>query len=155
MAKPQSAVLGFLMLASAVIRGWAVDPVWEYSVQVSATVQSSPAQITLAWPQDTTGIPGSYTVYRKAPGGSSWGGGTTLAGSATSYADTGVTVGTAYEYQVVKSASGYTGYGYIVAGIQAPLVESRGKVVLIVENTYAAALATELTRLQRDLAGDG
>ncbi len=36
-----------------------------------------------------------------------------------------------------------------------PLVESRGKLVLVVDNTYAAQLAPELTRLQQDLAGDG
>src|SRR6185295_10099117 len=84
-----------------------------------------------------------------------WGGGTALAGTATSYADTSAVAGLAYEYQVVKNAGSYTGYGYIQAGINVPLVESRGKVVLIVDNTYASGLAAELTRLQQDLAGDG
>src|SRR5439155_5301170 len=60
-----------------------------------------------------------------------------------------------YEYQVAKVTSTYNGYGYIQAGINAPLVEGRGKVILVVDNTYAANLAAELTRLQQDLAGDG
>src|SRR5688572_14159645 len=103
MQKIRSAVYGILALASAAISGWTVEPVWEYAVQVSATVESSPAKITLSWPQDTLATPSSYTIYRKVPGATSWGSGTALAGSATSYADTGVSVGGSYEYQVVKN----------------------------------------------------
>ncbi|MBI4663040.1 MAG: hypothetical protein HY735_29880 [Verrucomicrobia bacterium] len=133
------------------------DATWEHSVQVSAQVQASPPRITLVWPQDTRGIPDSYTVYRKAPGAGSWSSGTILPGTTTSFTDTGVTAGTIYEYQVFKtnSFSAYSGYGYIWAGINAPLVEDRGKILLVVDNTYASGLATELGRLQQDLAGDG
>jgi hypothetical protein len=155
MKKIFSAVLSLITMGLISQWGWAVEPTWNYAVQVSATVQLSPPQISLSWPQDTTAIPSSYTVYRKAPGATSWGTGTTLAGSATTYVDTSATVGTAYEYQVVKAASGYTGYGYIQTGISVPLVENRGKVILIVDNTYASQLSAELNRLQQDLAGDG
>src|SRR5262245_12248076 len=79
----------------------AVENTWDYSVQVSSSVPTAPAQITLSWPQDTNGTPSSYTVYRKAPADTSWGSGTTLDGSATSYVDTSVAVGTAYEYRIV------------------------------------------------------
>ena len=133
----------------------ALDATWNYAVEVSASVQTSPPQITLSWPQDTSGTPSSYTVYRKAPGATSWAGGTTLSGSATSFVDSGVAVGTPYEYAVVKNAGGYQGYGYVQSGINVPLVENRGKVVLVVERTYAAQLASELNRLQQDLVGDG
>jgi hypothetical protein len=155
MQKVCSAVFGIMLMVSAPIWSRAVEPTWNYAVQVSSAVQSSPPQITLSWPQDTSVTPSSYTVYRKAPSATSWGAGTTLAGTATSYTDTGVTAGTAYEYQIVKNAGTYYGYGYIQTGINVPLVESRGKVVLVVDNTYAANLAAELTRLQQDLAGDG
>ncbi len=64
------------------------------------------------------------------------------------------TVGTAYEYQVRRAAN-VAGYGYLATGIAIPLVEDRGKVILVVDATMAAPLATELTRLQQDLAGDG
>src|SRR5262245_58260217 len=151
----RSAAIGLAMWAAVATSGLAVDAVWEYAVQVSATVQVYPPQIVLSWPQDVIGVPNSYTVYRKAPGASSWGQGTTLPGSTTSYTDTAVTVGTAYEYQIVKANSSFNGYGYIVAGIQATLVENRGSVVLIVDNTYATQLDAELTRLQQDLVGDG
>ncbi|MCD6051878.1 MAG: hypothetical protein K0Q55_3287, partial [Verrucomicrobia bacterium] len=133
----------------------AVEPTWEYAVQVSASVQASPARITLSWPQDTLNTPSGYTVYRKAAGATSWGTGTPLSGATTSYVDTSIAAGTPYEYQIVKAGSSYTGYGYIYTGVNVPLVENRGKVVLIVDNTYATQLATELTRLEKDLIGDG
>src|SRR5207248_52270 len=60
-----------------------------------------------------------------------------------------------YEYQIVKNAQGYKGYGYIQAGINVPLADNRGTAILIVDKTYAASLATELRRLEQDLIGDG
>jgi hypothetical protein len=125
----------------------------DYAVRVSATVQLNPAQIALSWPADS-GATG-YTVYRKLRDDSSWGTATLLAGNATNYVDSNVVVGSAYEYEVSKSASTYAGVGYIYAGIQAPLVDSRGKVVLVVDNTFTSSLALELARLQQDLVGDG
>ena len=100
-------------------------------------------------------MPGSYTIFRKAFGAASWGTGTTLPGSATNYADRNIVVGTAYEYQVVKNTSQYTGYGYIYAGINVPLTENRGKLLLVVDNTYAPNLSNELALLQQDIIGDG
>ena len=125
----------------------------DYAVQVTAVVQSSPPRITLAWPSFAGAT--AHTVYRKTWGSSSWGTAVaSLAGSATGWVDNGVAVGTKYEYQVARSAA-VPGTGYLATGIEVPLVEDRGKVVLVVDSTMAAALATELARLQADLAGDG
>src|SRR5436190_4427231 len=133
-----SVITGLWLIIAAAFSGRGAEATWEYSVQVSATAQTSPAQIKLAWPQDIVLTPNSYTVYRKAVGATSWGAGTILPGTATSYTDSSVTSGTAYEYQIVKSTSQYTGYGYIYAGINAPLNDNRGKLLLVVDNTYAA-----------------
>src|SRR5687768_2695824 len=89
------------------------SPTAEYSVQVSANVEASPAQITLSWPQDTIATPKHYAIYRRAPGEVSWGNPTMLPGTSTSYIDQHVSVGTPYEYQIVKTTPNYTGYGYI------------------------------------------
>ena len=124
-------------------------------MQLGANVHSSPAQIALTWVQDTTALPQSYAVSRKAPESLSWTLLATLPGTATSWTDTSVAVGTVYEYQVAKTATGYNGYGYVMAGIEVGLVDGRGKVILIVDATQAAPLATELSRLQADLIGDG
>src|SRR5213594_161934 len=98
MRKLHSAVFGSIILATSLVWGWATEPTWVYAVEVSAAVQAAPPRITLNWPQDTYAAPSSYTVYRKSPGGSSWGAGTVLAGTATTYTDSSVAVGTAYEY---------------------------------------------------------
>ena len=121
------------------------------AVQVTATVQKSPPAIALHWPADASAS--SFTVYRKAPSSSAWGSPiANLAGSATGYTDHAVSVGVAYEYWV---SSGAGAAGYVLSAIELPLVESRGKVVLIVDSTYAASLTSELDRLASDLAGDG
>jgi hypothetical protein len=131
------------------------DETWEYAVQLSASVQSSPAQISLSWVQDSIATPVSYTVSRKALTDTSWGAGTVLSGETTNFVDTNVTAGVAYEYQVYKLADGYVGYGYLYSGVNVPLVENRGTVLLVVDNTYAADLAFEIGRLEQDLVGDG
>jgi hypothetical protein len=131
------------------------DETWEYSVQVSATVQSSPPQIHLTWPQDVVLMPSNYTVFRKLLTDTNWGLGTKLSGSTTNYTDNNVTNGGAYEYQIVKLTSAYTGYGYIYAGINFPLTESRGTVDLIVDDRFSSPLSDELAQLEQDLVGDG
>jgi hypothetical protein len=154
MWKKLSAVLTLAALSFTAPAG-GVETAMEYSVQVSATVQSSPARITLHWLQDTLGVPLSYVVYRRAPGVTSWGTGITLSGSNTTFVDPNVAIGIPYEYQIVKKTAAYTGYGYIYSGIHVPTTENRGKLLLVVENTHADDLANELYRLQLDLVGDG
>lgn len=133
----------------------AVDNTWDYSVQVTASVQASPAAISLSWPQDSAGVTTGYQVSRKAPGANAWGAAAQLSGSTTSWTDTAVAPGTVYEYRVVRTSAGFTGYGYVQAAIAAPLVDQRGKVVLVVDDSMVVPLAAELQRLEQDLAGDG
>jgi hypothetical protein len=137
----------------------ALESTWLYAVQISAVVQTFPPRITLSWPPAPSFSPDSATAYavsRKGRDDTVWGAATMLSGSATNYIDTNVQVGATYEYQVIKqTVLGYIGTGYIYAGIQAPLTDDRGKLILIVANNHAAALSNELARLQSDLAGDG
>ena len=146
-----------VLLALAAQAALAVENTWDYAVLVTASVQTSPPRITLSWPQDTVAVPDSYTVYRKSVGATSWGAGSILSGSVTGFSDDNVAIGSAYEYQIFKTNSAYqsSGYGYIDAGVNAALVDQRGRLVLIVDNTYAGELADELSRLQQDLTGDG
>ena len=123
-----------------------------YAVMASAEVRTSPAQITLSWNQDPNAI--GYTISRR--NGNSWNTVATLPGSTLTWSDSNVSVGTTYEYRFSKTTSlGYRGTSFLLAGINAPLKDSFGKVILLVDDTYAAELATELRRLEWDLAGDG
>ncbi len=126
----------------------------QHSVEVSAVIQESPPQIRLVWPGD--GNSTGYTVSRKSPDSQSWGNNVELPGDAPSWTDANVQVGTAYEYQIMRRTRAmYEGTGYICAGIRIPLIENRGRLILLVESTYAGALAAELARLEQDLIGDG
>jgi hypothetical protein len=123
------------------------------AVQLSASVQNNPAEITLSWPGNST--TSQYQVFRKLKSDVQWGPLiASLAGNVTQYVDT-VTIGISYEYQVVRAGTNYTGFGYINSGIEIPPTEYRGKVILIVDSTYIAPLASELKRLISDLEGDG
>ncbi|MBK9147075.1 MAG: hypothetical protein IPM12_04535 [Flavobacteriales bacterium] len=124
------------------------------AVQLSATVQSSPARITLAW----TSLPSttSITIYRKLVDATSWGAAiATPASSALSYADNAVTIGTPYEYKVVRVAGGVTSQGYIASGIAVPPVDFRGRMILLVDNTFSSSLSYEIATLVDDLRADG
>ena len=124
------------------------------AVQISATVQASPPRITLAWP--TMGSTTGFTIYRKLKSGTSWGSAiATPAANDLSWQDNSVSVGVAYEYRVVRVSNGVSGNGYICTGIEVPPVDYRGKVVLLVDNTIAAALSSELLQLEQDLRADG
>jgi hypothetical protein len=123
------------------------------TVQVSASVQADPPQITLLWPALDSAI--SYSVSRKSRDETNWGSAVGLPPSAASYVDTNVVIGNTYEYHVFRTATNCIGHSYIYTGIQAPLIDSRGKVILVVDRTFASSLAAELAVLQQDLVGDG
>src|SRR5262245_34370011 len=91
------------------LRALPVEPDWVFTVQASASVQVAPPQITLAWEPDQFGAV-SYTVYRKGKADNAWGNPlAALSGVTSTYTDTTVSVGTTYEYQIVKvGVQGYT-----------------------------------------------
>src|SRR5260221_13710509 len=123
MRKVACALSGLILFGASAHTARAGETTSEFSVQAGATVQETPARIVLHWPQDTCSRPKNYTVWRKAPGAAAWGKPVTLSGTATEYVDNNVSAGTVYEYQIVKSTPGYVGYGYVCAGIKAPLME--------------------------------
>ncbi len=134
---------------------------YEKIVPLSASVQAAPAQITLAWgatgsDSGTNSFTG-YSVYRRIPGTVSWGTAlVTLANTATGWSDTAVATGVPYEYRVLRFG-GLRGSadGFIQAGLDLPLTESRGTVVLAVESGLATALAPEVEALRNDMRADG
>lgn len=137
----------------------------ERSVQVSASVQEAPPKITLNWVADANAT--SYTLFRKLPTDTSWGSAITTivsptAASANSYADTAVSVGTAYEYKIAKLATksgegDYKGFGYVYSGIKvpAPGATDRGHILILVDGFIEPYIQVELAQLKLDLTGDG
>ncbi len=159
-------VISGLLLSALVLACWPqasrADLTYVYAVQLSAVVQTNPPQITLNWESDPLG-PTNYLVFRKLKEDIGWGAPTaSLPGSALSFTDTNVAIGSSYEYQVSKSvvvntgySDGYIGYGYIYAGVEAPLQDQRGTVVLVVATNSTTGLDADLAQLKSDLVGDG
>ena len=150
MLRPTTFLLGLLITVQVI----AQTSSQRAAVALSATVQKNPALITLSW----TALPSttSITIYRKLKTATSWGSAfATVAASSMQYQDNTALVGTAYEYRVVRIAGGTTGQGYVCTGIEVPLSDYKGKIILLVDNTFTSSLAAELTQLQNDLRADG
>ena len=131
---------GFVAALFGVSLAASGQSVEDYAVRLSALVQTNPARITLSWPGDPRST--SYTVSRKSRDATVWGSPILLAATATNYADPGVGLGIGYEYRVVKvatnpvTATNYVGEGYLYTGFGIPLVENRGKIILVVDSSH-------------------
>ena len=133
------------------------------AVEISATTQTSPPAITLSWKAlgyaYNTAL--DHSIHRRIPG-ADWGEPiATLNATAVSWTDTTVSTGTLYEYRVIRrirntnTTQDSIGVGYCWSGIDVPLVEQRGALVLVVDDQIASPLGYEISRLTQDLIGDG
>lgn len=125
-----------------------------YCTELSVTTSTQSPYITLNWPLSASVT--SQTLWVRAKGSATWSA-ISLSTTATSYADVNAQPGVVYEYsfKATSSSSPTSIYGSIAAGYNIPLVENRGKVILLVDNTMAAPLTPELNQLQKDLVADG
>jgi hypothetical protein len=121
-----------------------------------AKVASSPPQVVLNF----TLVPNSgfgATVQRRLLSSTNW---TTLATGfqASTYSDNTVATGNRYEYKVFREQFGgaqYSSAEHVNVAVNAPPIENRGKVILLVDNTLTNQLAANLAQLTTDLVGDG
>ncbi len=125
----------------------------DYAVQLSATVQTTPPLILLSW-KPLAGVL-TYDIYKKPKDSLNWGSPiATLSSSDSSFKDVNVIVDSAFEYKV--GAKGLTdATGYIYAGIKAPAIHYRGRMLLLIDSAYTATCSVALLQLMKDLSGDG
>ncbi len=142
----------------------------EFTVRVTATVRDVPQpQITLTWDAhpDQKGV----IIHRKLKSASSFTGDpiVTLDSITTSWTDTSVQIGQSYEYRLIRDiiqragtdpGSGqptyrrFWGFGYINSGIKV-VPEMRGRVLVLVDTSFVAALSSELQQYEADLIAEG
>ena len=129
---------------------------WQNEAAFSAVVESSPPALHLYW-RNAGYI--TNTVQRRESGridSNNW---VNLADvTGWDYRDTSAQPGVRYEYRLMRRFSWSPfigGYPRMYAAIDAPPVESRGHLVLLVDETLAGGLKAELKQLLEDLAGDG
>ncbi|MEZ5045833.1 MAG: hypothetical protein R2831_02465 [Chitinophagaceae bacterium] len=72
----------------------------------------------------------------------------------TVYTDTNILEGEAYEYSI-QSAANINISGYVYAGIKVPVTHNQGKILLLIDDTYQTAAASQLDTYKRDLVKEG
>jgi hypothetical protein len=124
-------------------------------LKVHVTLEDN-SPIGFRWPE--TGIDAKFLIYRMTedPIGkphNTWGPPVAVLPPGSSHwTDVDVEAGRVYEYAI---ANGSKKFAFLAAGTRIPLIEDRGVLLLIVDASHAAELATELGRLRDDLVGDG
>lgn len=130
----------------------------DFAVDLKATVADSAPFITLSWTQRLQSNITAQKIYRRLKGDTTWVLQATLTTTQTSYVDNTAVSGVEYEYWMERTFSGLTpstAMGYLSAGVKVPLVENRGKLLLVIDDTMVTPLAADIAQLQQDLTGDG
>ena len=129
-------------------------------IELDISVDEQQEEISFSWDRNED-AGSAIEISRRVEGeltGLSWIPQATLPRSTTTWTDSSITPGVVYEYRFfvpVDEDFPNPTAAYVSCGIRAPLVDTRGKVLLVVDETIASALGQELQRFEMDLAGDG
>jgi hypothetical protein len=147
--RPRPAVLALLFLSSlssfAGVRNL---------IALEISVDEPGNQITFDWNRNDEGGP-EIEISRRIEGestGLTWVPQVTLPRSTTTWTDSSVTPGIIYEYQFfIPAAEGFPFQtaAYASCGIRAPLVDTRGKVLLVVDDTIGSSSTADGFALRR------
>ncbi len=130
----------------------------DFAIDLGAAVSTNTPCISLSWTIRRQGNITAQKIHRRLKGATSWVKLSDLATNDTSFADATAVVGEEYEYWMERTYTGIyptTAMGYLNAGVNVPMAESRGKLLLVVDSTMVSPLAPEIAQLQADLTGDG
>ncbi|MCX6350857.1 MAG: T9SS type A sorting domain-containing protein [Bacteroidetes bacterium] len=127
---------------------WAQTPK-DACVRISVKVSESPKGITLSWKQYTASD--FYVIHRKKKDDIKWPNKSSYSGSGfLTWTDTAIKPGEVYEYRVRRDG---VHFGYVTAGIKANAMSWKGKIILLVDDSFSSL--KEVKRLEGDLLGDG
>jgi hypothetical protein len=127
----------------------------EVAVEIKANLTSK-KYLQLNWLQQNGST--KYEVFKKSSNGKSWDLQATLNGSDTLWVDTNYLEGQAVEYRVSRTSSNYTGFngnGYILAGFNIPEKKQLGKILVIIDSTYARVLSGEIENYLTQIRMEG
>lgn len=128
------------------------EPV-EKVIQLTTTVTENPPGISFKWNQ----VPGNFEIliFRKNKNSNNWGDAIAkLPAKTIEFTDNSVKTGIEYEY-AIKAKYYMPIETYVNAGIKCRETEYRGKIILLVDNSFITDLKNELARFESDLVGDG
>ena len=133
-----------LFLPSAALHAAAVPR--DFAIDLAATVSDTVPHITLSWTQRVQSNITAQRMHRRLKGQTTWVLQATLTTTQTSYVDSTALPGIEYEYWMERTLSltPSPAMGYISAGVKVPMVETRGTLLLVVDDTMTAPLAPEI-----------
>ena len=128
-----------------------------WTVELSATIQTSPASITLIWEDNQNTIADTYLIWRKVTGTQGWGISiASLPSTTLSFTDNSVSSGVSYEYQIqFRLNNTIYAWGYINSGINIELSPNKGDLLILIDSTFATSLEIGIIQLEKDLYNDG
>ena len=130
----------------------------DFAIDLKADVSPATPHITLSWTLRQAANITAQQMYRRLKGEVTWVSQATLTVTDTTWADATALPGVEYEYwmrRTYTTISPNTAVGYISAGYNLPMVESRGVTLLVVDDTMMTPLAAEIEQLKRDMIADG
>lgn len=130
----------------------------EKPLPLNGLIADDGRSVELSWFEAKPPRVGSVSVNRRRLGESgaeSWRPLATGLGPVLRFTDDSIQPGTAYEYQVFRSARDIVDVGYWAAGVELPAQEPQGRAYVIVDESLASDLAPRLNRFENDLTGDG
>ncbi|MBL9156454.1 MAG: fibronectin type III domain-containing protein [Verrucomicrobiales bacterium] len=130
----------------------------DFAIDLKATVSDSAPHITLSWTQRVQSNITAQKIHRRLKGETTWVKLADLTTTQTSYVDATALPNVEYEYWMERNLTGLTpnvAMGYLSAGVKVAEVHSRGKLLLVIDDTMVAPLAPEIAQLKLDLAADG
>jgi autotransporter-associated beta strand protein len=130
----------------------------DFAIDLRADVSTNVPRITLNWSIRRSGNIKYQKIHRRLKGQTTWSFLSDLTTAQTSYPDSTATNGVEYEYWMERyytNISPSTAMGYLSAGVNVPMAESRGILLLIIDSTMVTPLAPEIEQLKADLTGDG
>ncbi len=115
-------------------------------------MRANTPSITLTWPAESK-VAG-FSIARKLRTDPAWTPLASLPGSATTRTDASVCAGVTYEYQIQRPITApypeypyltetLSGWGYLCTGINVPVVDRRGTVILVADDTMSGPLTNE------------
>lgn len=125
----------------------------DLGVMVEAGIDSISGKVTLSWIGDTNTY--KYLIYKKSHIDSSFGSPfKELPGNLNEFTED-IKSGESVEYLVVRDAWDYMAAGYVYAGYNLKPIYSRGRVLVLCDETLYSDLSDNLSTFIKDLSGDG
>lgn len=125
---------------------------------IQSSINANNPSVTIEFLDKFSNTSEPYTIKRRSLNGinSDW---VTLASNlpptSINWTDTTVSLGEVYEYQVRRSTTSGDAIGHLTVGVNYDQTNYKGKMILVIDNSFQTSLAVELLQLKKDLTNEG